>query len=289
MYLTGFADEASQNLDQQIKVTKELGWKNIESRCVDGINLHNLNEEDFQKVVEKLNENGVKVNCFGSAIANWASQIDAPFEDTLEMVDRAIPRMKQLGTQLIRIMSYARRPDGEDQMAEERFRRLREITHRFLDAGLTPVHENCMNYGGMSYQHTLEMIENVPGLKLVFDTGNPVFNLDYSKSEKTYQDAWEFYQAVVDHVEYIHIKDAHMEGDKCIYKYCGEGDAYVPEILKDLKQRGYNGGISIEPHLAAVFHAAENEEVSEEESIRIYKKYGEMLMTMLKEIDYSWE
>ena len=27
MYLTGFADEVSQNIEDQIKVTKELGWK----------------------------------------------------------------------------------------------------------------------------------------------------------------------------------------------------------------------------------------------------------------------
>jgi len=289
MYLTGFADEASQDLLTQIKVTKELGWKNIESRNVDGVNLHNLNESDFQKVVETLAEHGVKINCFGSAIANWASQIDAPFEDTLVLVDRAIPRMKQLGTKLIRIMSYARRPDGKDQMEEERFKRLREITHRFLDAGLTPVHENCMNYGGMSYQHTLKMLDNVPGLKLVFDTGNPVFNLDFSKPEKAYQNAWEFYQAIADKIEYVHIKDAHMEGDECIYKYCGEGDAYIPEILKDLKSRGYDGGISIEPHLASVFHSDSQEGKSEAESIAIYQTYGEKLMKLLSDIDYRWE
>ncbi len=34
----------------------------------------------------------------------------------------------------------------------------------------------------------------------------------------------------------------------------GEGQGYVKEILRDLQARGYDGGISIEPHLAAVFH-----------------------------------
>jgi len=289
MYLTGFADEASQDLNQQIKVTKDLGWKNIESRCVNGINLHNLNEEDFEAVASTLAESGVKINCFGSAIANWASKIDAPFEDTLTQVDRAIPRMQQLGTKLIRIMSYARCDEGQDQQEEERFRRLREVTNRFLDAGLTPVHENCMNYGGMSYQHTLKMLENVPGLKLVFDTGNPVFNIDYSKSEKTYQDPWEFYEATIEHTEYIHLKDARMTGDKCDFKLCGEGDAQISRILKDLKERGYDGGISIEPHLASVFHSSEDEGLDEEASIKIYKDFGEIVMKMLKDINYDWE
>mgnify|MGYP000530372657 CR=1 FL=1 len=44
------------------------------------------------------------------------------------------------------------------------------------------------------------------------------------------------------------------------------------KILKDLKDRGYDGGISIEPHLASVFHSSEDEGLGEEESIKIYSK-----------------
>ena len=44
MYYTGFADEAGQNLDVQIKATKELGWYNIESRGIEGSNLAYMSE-----------------------------------------------------------------------------------------------------------------------------------------------------------------------------------------------------------------------------------------------------
>ena len=57
------------------------------------------------------------------------------------------------------------------------------VTQRFLDAGITPLHENCMNYGGMSWKHALELLDKVPGLKWVFDTANPVFNFDRSKAK----------------------------------------------------------------------------------------------------------
>ena len=173
MYLTGFADEASQDLATQIRATKELGWNAIECRNIGGVNIHDLDDAAFEAACDLLQGSGVDVNCFGSTIANWGKNIEDPFEITLDEIDRAIPRMLRLGTGLIRIMSYARR-GGDDQMAEERFRRLREITARFHESGITPVHENCMNYGGMSWRHTLELVENVPGLKLVFDTGNPV-------------------------------------------------------------------------------------------------------------------
>ena len=47
MYLTGFADEASQDLEKQIQVTKELGWNAIEARSVWGTNIHDISERDF--------------------------------------------------------------------------------------------------------------------------------------------------------------------------------------------------------------------------------------------------
>ena len=39
MFLTGFADEAGASLATQIKATRELGWKFIETRNLDGKNL----------------------------------------------------------------------------------------------------------------------------------------------------------------------------------------------------------------------------------------------------------
>ncbi|MFW6367112.1 MAG: sugar phosphate isomerase/epimerase family protein, partial [bacterium] len=177
MYLTGFADEAANSIDEQIRATRELGWQNIEARNVDGVSIHDMPEKDFDEVCAKLEGAGVRINCFGSAIANWSQQITDPFDKSLEQTRRAIPRMRKLGTEMIRIMSFAvlkdRQPD--EQMKDERFRRLRELVAMFQDAGITPLHENCMNYGGMGYTYTLELVENVPGLKLVFDTGNPAF------------------------------------------------------------------------------------------------------------------
>ncbi len=291
MYLTGFADEAADSLTDQIEITKTLGWENIESRNIDGINIHDIPENKFDLVCRELEEKEVMINCFGSTVSNWGVQITAPFEGTLEKVSRAIPRMQKLGTKLIRIMSYARLKDASgsleaDQMEEERFRRLRIITDLFLDAGITPVHENCMNYGGMGWSYTLKMLKNVPGLKLVFDTGNPVANIDYSADvSNQMQSSWEFYQKVKRHVEYIHIKDGVYNNSKNDLDYCfpGEGDGDVKKIIKDLLDSGYNGGISMEPHMAVVFH---DKNVAADASFRRenYLEYGRRFMKMLKEV-----
>ena len=222
MYLTGIADEASQNIETQIKVTQELGWNAIESRFINGQNIHDLSEDAFDQVCETLDGSGVHINAFGSAIANWGKDVRDDFSITQAEIDRTIPRMKKLGARFVRVMSYKVLEDVE-LMVEERIKRLRHILNTFQSEGITVVHENCMNYGGMSWQHTLELIDAVPGLKLVYDTGNPVFALDHRKEEKTWQDPWEFYQKVKDHIAYVHVKDclnpSSESGNKEVYTY----------------------------------------------------------------------
>jgi len=288
MYLTGFADEAATTIDDQIRATRELGWENIESRAVNGKNIHDIPDEDFDVVCGTLQDSGVKINCFGSAIANWGKSIEEPFDSSLEEAKRAIARMKCLGTKLVRIMSFAVLKDRgpEDQMKEERFRRLRELQKMFADEGMTPVHENCMNYGGMGWPYTLELVENVPGLKLVFDTGNPVGSDDRSKPKPhPKQSSWDFYTHVKEHIAYVHIKDGTWTpGEDAIkYTFPGEGDGQVKCIVADLIQSGYDGGISIEPHLAVVFH---DESVKSSDAVRYqnYVEYGRRMMRIVDEI-----
>ncbi|MFH1970439.1 MAG: sugar phosphate isomerase/epimerase family protein [Verrucomicrobiota bacterium] len=287
--MTGFADEASPSLDIQTRVTKELGWRDIESRNVrvddfPAGNIHDISATAFDRLVAKLEAAGVRINCFGSTIGNWSQKIDEPFDRSLAEVRRSIPRMQKLGTRLVRIMSFAVR-DGEDQMEAERFKRVREIQRMFADAGLTALHENCMNYGGMGWQFTLKLLENVPGLKLVYDTGNPVAS-DNRSHPKPYpkQSSWEFYEHVREHIAYIHIKDGIYDApaQKTTFTYPGEGHGNIPKIIKDLFSRGYDGGISIEPHMGAVFHDPNSQHSLD--AAEIYVEYGQRMMKMINNI-----
>jgi sugar phosphate isomerase/epimerase len=290
MFLTGIADEAGASIDVQIKATQELGWKNIEARVVEvpgfpAGNIHDIPDAAFDALVEKVTQAGIHISGFGSAIGNWGKKIDQPGDSSLAETLRAIPRMHRLGTKMIRIMSFAPLA-GDEQMEEERFRRLREITRLFLDAGIQPVHENCANYGGMGWPFTLKMLENVPGLKLVFDTGNPILNADRSRPKPwPQQDAWEFYKHVREQIVHVHVKDAVWVPEKkdADYKFPGEGDAQVSKILTDLFRHGYDGGIAIEPHMAVVFHD-QSVKSSPEAQYRNYVEYGRRMAKMVEEI-----
>ena len=108
MYFTGFADEASSGIDGQIRATKELGWKFIESRDIDGVNIHDISEEKFEEVCGKLADAGIGINCFGSAVANWSCDPfkEEDFERSKSQLERAIRRMQKLNCKMIRGMSF---------------------------------------------------------------------------------------------------------------------------------------------------------------------------------------
>jgi sugar phosphate isomerase/epimerase len=289
MYLTGIADEAGALIDTQIKATQELEWENIEARVVEvpgfpAANIHDIPAAAFDALVDKVTKAGIKICAFGSTIGNWAKKIDEPGESSLAETRRAIPRMQRLGTKNVRIMSFAPR-DAEDQMEDERFRRLREITALFLDAGIQPLHENCVNYGGMGWQFTLKLLENVPGLKLVFDTGNPILNNEPAKAKQWQTDPWEFYTHIRQHIKHLHVKDVVWDVTQkyAHYQFPGEGQGQVRRIIKDLLASGYDGGISIEPHMAVVFH---DKSVKSSPQVQYdnYVEYGRRLGKMVEEI-----
>lgn len=294
MYLTGFADEAAERIDGQIRAIKALGWSHIELRSVNGKNITDISDAEFEEVAGKLSANNISVNAFGSTIANWGKSILEPMDKDLEEAGRAIPRMKALGTKYLRIMSYGvlRDREPDDQMLEERVRRLRIILDLFDREGLQALHENCANYGGMGWQFTRRLIDELPDLRLIFDTANPATTLDRSKPKPwPTQSAWEFYRELKDFIVHVHIKDGRFIADNpgsifedAEYVWPGEGDADVKRIVADLIQNGYEGGLSIEPHLSVVFHDA-SVQASEEARFESFVEYGRRFEALLQEIE----
>jgi sugar phosphate isomerase/epimerase len=289
MKLMGIGDEAGASLNSQLAATRDLGWKFIEMRAAElpghaKANFHDIPDAAFDVAVQQLEESGVQVYCFGSAVMNWAKKIEDPFDITLGEVQRCIPRMKRVGAKFVRIMSF-KPGDDEFKTPAEVFRRVKDVTNMFLDAGVQPVHENCMNYGGMSWQHTLDLLDKCPGLKLVFDTANPVFNPDRSQPKPwARQDAWEFWENVRDHVVHIHVKDATWNPAKndADYNWPGDGQGCVRAILKDAQSRGYNAGVSIEPHMVNVFHDPNARASNTNDAARInFVEYGRRLAKLL--------
>lgn len=301
MFLTGFADEAGAALDIQIRATKELGWKFIETRKIGDKNLASLTDAEFDEFCAKLDEAGIQINCYGSAVANWArdARKEEDFQKSIDEVKAALPRMQKLGTKLLRGMSFAmiNGPEADDPELEKViFRKVRYLVELCADSGVVYGHENCMNYGGYSYLHTLKLLENVnhDNMKLIYDTGNPVFNYRrIGTAPYPLQSSWEFYKNVREHIIYVHIKDGlalpREDGvrPEPKYTYAGDGAGDVRAIVKDLLATGYDGGFSMEPHLGAVFHEGNAKDCESEVRYNNYVSYGRKFEKLL--VDCGWK
>jgi len=274
MKFSGISDEAGQRIEMQIKAHKELGWEYMELRNVDGENLTMMSDEKFEEVYRRVSENGLKVSCFSSCIANWATRISGDFQKDVDELKRAIPRMKKFNTKFIRVMSWPNdneNPWPEGKWAEEVIKRMKELAKIAEDGGVILAHENCSGWGGLSPENSLRLLEEVnsSAFVLLFDTGNVVAHTDI--------DTWDFYIKIKPYIKYVHVKD--YKADKSGATFPGEGASKVKEILTDLKNSGYDGFVSIEPHVASVVH--EGKVGNTEITYRTYIEYGKKLMALL--------
>ncbi len=276
MFFSGISDEAGQAIETQIRAHRDLGWTHMELRCVDGVNLTLLPDDQFDHVYGAVTGAGMSVSCFSSAVANWARPITCDPQVDIDDLRGAIPRMHRFGTKLIRVMSYPNdkeHPLSDRDWRDEAIRRMKTLARMAEDGGVILAHENCSGWGGLSADNSNVLLGEVnsPALKVVFDTGNPV----------TYgQDAWDYYQKVRKDVVYVHIKDAKKIDGADHYTFCGDGDGCVLKVVADLLATGYDGGFSIEPHLAAIIHTG----ASTNDADRLYQsytEYGRRLMALV--------
>ena len=70
------------------------------------------------------------------------------------------------------------------------------------------------------------------------------------------------------------------------YTFPGDGDGQVTRILSDLRATGYDGLVSIEPHMAVVFHdTGAGDTADPEEKARLqyenYVEYGRRMEVLM--------
>ena len=278
MHYSGISDEAGESLDLQIKAHQTLGWSHIEPRNIDGTCITDLSDEDFESVAGRLKDAGQQIIGFASQLANWARPIDTDFEVDLAELHRAIPRMQECGAEYIRTMSYPNseeNPLPEPDWRDEVVRRFKEMAKIAADGGITLVHENCHGWASQGPETQIEFIERVdsPALKLVFDTGN-----EYKHNTVDY------FNAVREHIVHMHIKSWKYDGDSHKPAFPDEGDEGTREILTQLIDSGYDGYLSIEPHMVAVIHLGKSADEDPELAYNLYVEFGQRLMKLMEEI-----
>ena len=244
--LTGFADEISRDLDEQIALLNQLGLRYVELRSAWGTKVLDLSREQLEEARAKLDAAGIQVSSVGSDIGKI--QITDPFEDHLMRAHHAVEVARFLGTPYIRMFSFFM-PEGEDPAdhRDDVMDRTRAFVRLAEAGGVTMLHENEKDIYGDVPERVVDLVTTMdsPNYRAIFDPANYV--------QCGLRPVDEAYPLVRQYTDYIHIKDASAtEVDaRGLNKVlpAGVGDGQVRELVAALKADGYEGFFSIEPHL----------------------------------------
>jgi len=241
--LSGFADEISPDLEEQMDVMEELDIDYIELRGVNDKNVLDLTDEEIREIKASMNRRGFSVSAIGSPIGKVG--IEQDFGDHLERFQRALYLADFFQAPYIRLFSYYI-PSGADpaDYREEVMRRMKRKTELAEEAGITLLHENEREIYGDTPERCRDILETVDSshLRAIFDPANFI-----AIGRQPYPEA---FRQLTDFIEYLHIKDAKFEEEGQTIKPAGEGEGRIGEILKELDGEGFEGFLSLEPHLA---------------------------------------
>jgi 3-dehydroshikimate dehydratase len=110
-------------------------------------------------------------------------------------------------------------------------------------AGITLIHENDGTFYGAFPHGAQRLFERFGGdtFKAAFDFANTVLI--------GYRPMRDWFPWLLPHLHTLHIKDAIEVGKKIVP--AGEGEGEMVETLRWLKEQGWSGPLTIEPHLAS--------------------------------------
>jgi sugar phosphate isomerase/epimerase len=241
MKLAAFADEISPDLNEQIAECKKNNVTHFELRGVYGKNVLDFHKHLRQEIKTKLADNGLAVISVGSPIGKI--KINEPWQNHFDRFKIAVQTAEYFAAPLLRVFSYYA-PDGGDilQYRDEVMRRFGQKVQYVKDRPVTLIHENEARIYGEKGKQCLDLMTTIgsPKLRSAFDFANFV-----QAGEKPL-DNW---PSLKPYSVHIHIKDALLKDGKVVP--AGQGDGQLAPILLDLKAGGYDGFLSLEPHLAA--------------------------------------
>ena len=239
--ISGFADEIASDIKTQFEVLSKLGIEYFEPRFVNGKNISELNDSEVLSLKEKMDKCGIKVSSIGSPIGKIKLTDD--FEAHFELFKRVVKTAKMLDCKYIRIFSFYH--DGGEWTEDEKTQVFAQLK-RFIDyakaENVVLLHENEKDIYGDIADRCLELMKEFycDNFKAVFDPANFV---------QCGQDTKEAYKMLESYIEYMHIKDAKAEDGTVVPS--GYGDGNLKFILDSLFAKGYDGYLSLEPHLGS--------------------------------------
>ena len=240
--LTGFADEISPELEEQLETLAQESMGYMELRSAWNTNVLDLSDDELDRIRAATAQRGIGISSIGSPIGKVP--VTDPFGPHLERFRRALYAADVMESPYVRVFSFFV-PEGQEpgHYREEVIDRMGIMAGEAEDSGVTLLHENEKEIYGDVPSRCLEILAGVgsPALRAAWDAANFV-----QCGVRPYTEG---YASLRPYVEYVHVKDALSGSDSVVP--AGEGDGQLPDTLSALRASGFDGFFSLEPHLAS--------------------------------------
>ncbi|MBA2713593.1 MAG: sugar phosphate isomerase/epimerase [Rubrobacteraceae bacterium] len=207
------------------------------------LNVLGLTDEELDEVKCAVSGYGVGVSAIGSPIGKVP--ITDPFGPHLERFRRALDVAAVMEAPYVRVFSFFI-PEGQKPVLhrEEVLERMGALAGEAGSAGITLLHENEKEIYGDVPGRCVDILSGVgsPALRAAWDAANFVqCGVGHPYTEG--------YEALRPYIEYVHVKDALAGSGEVVP--AGHGNGEIPETLSALRDSGFDGFFSLEPHLAS--------------------------------------
>lgn len=251
--ISAFADEIDDDLNVQMDELDRHLIKHIEFRSADGKGILDYTLKEAKTAYKRLSDRGFALSAVGSPIGKI--DIDDEFEPHLDSLKHIIEIAQEMRSKYIRMFSFFIPQDKDAGLYRNKVMdRLNAFVEAAKGQDVKLLHENEKHIYGDIPERCLDILETVnsPILRATYDFSNFV-----QCDAVNYPDAWEMLKK---HVEYIHIKDSIYSDEAAqrdmgrqvtgkVHRPAGLGDGQCSEIIGELKKMGFDGFLSIEPHL----------------------------------------
>lgn len=228
--LCAFIDEASSDLQGQMLAMKRNELDLIEVRNINGVNVASFsleNAKEYQKVFE---DNGVSAWSIGSPLGKV--DINTSFDEYEKTIRHIFEIANIFKTDKVRAFSFFNAYGQREKV----FEYLNKMVAIAKEYGVNLYHENEKEIYGDVCDRVLDIMENVDGLKYIYDPANFL---------QVGDDADKTLTLLHGKTDYFHIKDVISATQELVPAGYGDGkiDKLVSMINKDVV-------LTLEPHLA---------------------------------------
>ena len=257
MYISYLPDEMIDDFEEGLRLGASWGLRHVEVRLVDGVNVLELTDEQVTRTRSLIEQYGMQVSAlatpfFKCTIPGQESAADGPmhgatqasYQQHLDLLPRGVEIAQALGAPAMRIFSFWHDP-AHQQAFWEIFPQA--VDHALAATAGSGVIACLENEGACNIRTSADLAEaarRLPQqqLRLIFDPGNST----HAGLPPRREDFAQFSERIA----LVHLKDARYDQgtQKAEPMLFGAGETGYENVLSLLKQAGYRGALTLEPH-----------------------------------------